>query len=310
VGLTDDQKAMLRLLAQREEGYQDMAALMGISVGQVKERVKEALAELDAPSAGAAPASAVAPAEPEQTEEEPPPPPAEPKRAEPPRRAQSPKRMPKPSPRRAPAARRAAQVPRPKLPSDRSALIGLAAGVAVVAILVIVLILGGDDGSEPATTGSNVSGAIEASAENPNLTQAILSPVDAGEATGRALFGRFRQSILLQVEAEGLDPSPEGQSYALWLSRGPRTVVPVGTGKVDDSGRLVARYPLPEAVLALVARGTLDGVDLTLADDTSLSAAVARSRRTGRMPTYTGTPVMRGSISGPLVGAAPRGGNR
>ena len=32
MGLTDDQKAMLRLLAQREEGYDDMAALMGISV--------------------------------------------------------------------------------------------------------------------------------------------------------------------------------------------------------------------------------------------------------------------------------------
>jgi DNA-directed RNA polymerase specialized sigma24 family protein len=39
VGLTDDQKAMLRLLAQREEGYDDMAALMGISVEEVRERV-------------------------------------------------------------------------------------------------------------------------------------------------------------------------------------------------------------------------------------------------------------------------------
>ena len=306
MGLTDDQKAMLRLLAQREEGYEDMAALMGISVAQVKERVKEALAELDAPSGSATPAPApvAAPSEPEQTEEEPPPPPPQPKRAEPAQPA------PKPPPRRARSARRSAQPPRLKLPSDRGALIGLAAGAAVVAILVIVLILGGDDGSEPATSTSDVSATIDASAENPNLTQAILSPVDGGDATGRALFGRFRRNILLQVEAEGLEPSPEGQSYALWLSRGSQTVVPVGTGKVDDSGRLVARYPLPEAVLVLVARGTLDGVDLTLADDASLSAAVARSKRTGRMPTYTGTTVMRGSIAGPLVGAAARGGNR
>jgi hypothetical protein len=302
VGLTDDQKAMLRLLAQREEGYGDMAALMGISVAQVKERVKEALAELDTPSGNAASTPAFTPSEPEQAEEKPPPAPPEPKRAEPAEPA------PKPAPRRAPSPRRSAQIPRLKLPSDRGALIGLAAGAAVVAILVIVLIVGGDDGSEPSP--SNGGAAIEASAENPNLTQAILSPVDGGDASGRALFGRFRQSILLQVEAQGLEASPEGQSYALWLARGSQPVVPVGTGKVDDSGRLVARYPLPEAVLALVARGTLDGVDLTLADDASLSAAVARSRRTGRMPTYTGTPVMRGSISGPLVGAAPRGGNR
>jgi DNA-directed RNA polymerase specialized sigma24 family protein len=51
VGLTDDQKAMLRLLAQREEGYDDMAALMGISVEEVRERVKEALAEVEEPPA-------------------------------------------------------------------------------------------------------------------------------------------------------------------------------------------------------------------------------------------------------------------
>jgi DNA-directed RNA polymerase specialized sigma24 family protein len=49
--LTDDQKAMLRLLAQREEGYDDMAALMGISVEEVRERVKEALAEVEEPPA-------------------------------------------------------------------------------------------------------------------------------------------------------------------------------------------------------------------------------------------------------------------
>ena len=46
MALTDDQKAMLRLLAQREEGYEDIAALMGLSVDEVRARVKEALAEM------------------------------------------------------------------------------------------------------------------------------------------------------------------------------------------------------------------------------------------------------------------------
>lgn len=297
MGLTDDQKAMLRLLAQREEGYEDMAALMGISVEEVRERVKEALAEVDAASGGDQPPTPVA-AEPAAAA-----PPQEPLAPTEPK-PESPKPVAKPSPKRA------APIPRLKLPSDRGALIGLAAGAAVVAILVIVLFLGGDDGSEPASSTANGGDTIEASADNPNLTQATLSPVDGGDASGRAIFGRFRRNILLQVEAEGLDPSPPGQSYALWLSRGAQSVVPVGTGKIDDSGKLVARYPLPEAVLVLVARGTLDGVDLTLAEDDALSAAVARSRRTGRMPTYAGTLVMQGEISGPLVGAAARGGNR
>ena len=49
MALSDDQKAMLRLLAQREDGYEDMAKLMGISVEEVRAKVKEAVAEIDEP---------------------------------------------------------------------------------------------------------------------------------------------------------------------------------------------------------------------------------------------------------------------
>jgi hypothetical protein len=47
VGLSDDQKAMLRLLAQREQGYDDIAALSGSSVEEVRAKVKGALDALD-----------------------------------------------------------------------------------------------------------------------------------------------------------------------------------------------------------------------------------------------------------------------
>ncbi|MFI5028539.1 MAG: hypothetical protein ACHQCF_06110 [Solirubrobacterales bacterium] len=47
MALTDDQKAMLRLLAQREHGYEDIAALTGEGVEDVRAKVKEALAALD-----------------------------------------------------------------------------------------------------------------------------------------------------------------------------------------------------------------------------------------------------------------------
>jgi pyruvate/2-oxoglutarate dehydrogenase complex dihydrolipoamide acyltransferase (E2) component len=39
---------MLRLLAQREQGYDDIAALMGLSVGEVRAKVVGALAQLEA----------------------------------------------------------------------------------------------------------------------------------------------------------------------------------------------------------------------------------------------------------------------
>jgi DNA-directed RNA polymerase specialized sigma24 family protein len=47
VALSDDQKAMLRLLAQREQGYGDIGALMGIGVDDVRAKVKAALDGLD-----------------------------------------------------------------------------------------------------------------------------------------------------------------------------------------------------------------------------------------------------------------------
>jgi hypothetical protein len=299
VALTDDQKAMLRLLAQREEGYEDMAALMGVSVAELRERVKETLAEVEAPADAPRPA-----------EQAPPPAPVAPQ-AEPPTAAAPPLPDPKPAKEPAPrvrSERRTTPLPRPKLPKDRGVLIGLGAGAAVVLLLIVVLIVGGgekDSGSQGASGSDGLAGSV---AENPNLTQAVLLPIDGGDASGRALFGRFRQNILLQVEAEGLGPSPQGSSYAVWLSRGSKPVVPIGTGKVDPSGELVGRFPLPEAVLVLIARNALDAVDVTLASDSRLSAAVAQSRRSGKMPTYTGTPVMRGEIAGALVGAAAKAG--
>jgi outer membrane biosynthesis protein TonB len=47
VALSEDQKAMLRLLAQREQGYGDIAALTGSSVEDVRAKVKDALTGLD-----------------------------------------------------------------------------------------------------------------------------------------------------------------------------------------------------------------------------------------------------------------------
>ena len=49
MALSDDQRALLRLLAQREEGFEDIAALKGMSVEEVRAEVRSALAAIDAP---------------------------------------------------------------------------------------------------------------------------------------------------------------------------------------------------------------------------------------------------------------------
>jgi outer membrane biosynthesis protein TonB len=313
VGLTDDQKAMLRLLAQREEGYDDMAALMGISVEEVRERVKEALAEVEEPAPSeeepAAPApsppseapAATAPAPP--TAAEPPTPPSEPATIHPP--PDQPSHEPAVKP--APSDKRPAQIPSLKLPKDRGALVGLGAGILVVIALVIVLIVGGGGGgsSSSSTTSGEASLAENASApaESKNLTQAILSADDGSDASGQAIFGRFKKKVLLQVTGEGLEPSNSSESYAVWLSHSGQAMVPVGTVKVKDSGKLAARFEVPPTVLVLVARGAFDQIEVTRTSDNQLSAAITKARKTEKESAYTGTPVLSGKITGPLVGA-------
>lgn len=313
MGLTDDQKAMLRLLAQREEGYEDMAALMGISIEEVRERVKEALAEVDQPGADE-PA-----VEPPATAPEPPPPPAQPTAPEPePEPEERQPRQAQPAPAEtpasektaasAPAGKRSTQIPSLRLPKDRGALIGLGAGVAVILVLVVVLIAsgdgGGDSGSESTSAAQgSVAEGISATAKDKSLTQAVLSAEDGSDATGQAIFGRFKKKVVLQVTGEGLEPSAGGESYAVWLSHGAKAMVPVGTAKVDDSGQLAARFEVPPAVLVLVARAAFDRVDVTRTNDSRLSAAIAQARKSENESTYTGTPVMSGEITGPLVGA-------
>ncbi len=304
MGLTDDQKAMLRLLAQREEGYDDMAALMGISVEEVRERVKEALAEVDEPEAGAEPVV-----------EDPAPTPAAPAASEPKVEAKpdQPVSVETPASEKptasAPASKRSTQIPSLRLPKDRGALIGLVAGAFVIVALVIVLIVGGDGGSDSSseTTSAaqgSVAEGISATAKDKSLTQAVLSAEDGSDATGQAIFGRFKKKVVLQVTGEGLEPSAEGESYAVWLSHGAKAMVPVGTAKVDSSGQLAARFEVPPAVLVLVARAAFDRVDVTRTEDSRLSAAIAQARKSENESTYTGTPVMSGEITGPLVGAS------
>jgi outer membrane biosynthesis protein TonB len=308
--MTDDQKAMLRLLAQREEGYEDMAALMGISVEEVRSRVKEALAEVDQSEEPADPAPSPPPA-PEPPPAPPPPPPTAGGPSPTPPAVPPTPEPPKPTARPSASAKRSGNRPPRlsglRLPKDRGALIGLGAGAAAVLVMAIVLIVAGGGGnSSSTTTASTEGGTTPATAEDKNLTQAILTPVDGGETNGVALFGRFKKNVLLQVTAKGLEPSGSGQSYAVWLSHSGKGMVPVGTAKVPGSGNLAARFQIPAAVLLLIARGAFDEIDVTRTSDATLNAAIATARKNKTESAYTGTDIMRGKITGPFVGSAAK----
>ncbi len=308
MALTDDQRAMLRLLAQREEGYAEMAALMGISVEEVRARVKEALAEVDQTGTPEEPAEPSQPPPPEPspppTPPAPPRPPAEPTptpgtEAEPP--SPAPPSTTEPAVPRHPRLKRPSVPSRLGLPKDRGALIGLGAGVLALLVLAIVLIVGGgDSGSDTDTTATSGGEATTAPTSNPNLTEAILVPTNGGDASGRALFGRFRKNVLLQIEAEGLDPAPAGQSYTAWLYRSPKIALRIGSVP-ERGGSIAAQLQIPPQLLAYVANGAFDQIDLSLTSDADYKAALAKAKSEQTLPPYIGESVLRGEITGPAI---------
>jgi hypothetical protein len=313
MALSDDQKAILRLLTQRgEQGYEDLAALMGIDPAQVHERAQAAAAQLEsegipAPSIPAPPESTAATAptdrapDPEPEAPAAPPPPAVP--APTPAPVAAPKPAPPSPPPPAPPSS-PSQGPKPTLPKSNRVRAGIAAGAAILVVLVIVLLVsGGGDSGDKATGSSGGEETISASA-NPKLTQAVLSPVDGGDAKGVATFGRVKNSLALQIEAEGLEPTEKGQSYTIWLYQSADKMLPLASTAVSENGKIGAQVEVPTEVLAYLANETFDQLDISLTSEAALKASLTKATKEKKAPIYTGTDVLRGTITGPIIGAA------
>ena len=296
--LSDDQRAMLRLLAQREEGYEDIAALKGLSVEEVRAEVKAALAQLAADrEAGVEPAAAetLKPADPPKTEEPPEPPKEEPKAEEPSSPSSKPGAAAKPTARR----------PRPAVPPERRRLLLLTGGALgmVAAVLIAIAVIGGSDSSSPATTTAPSAETAAESGEAGKVTQAVLEPVDGASGSGSAVFGRLGKEVVLQVTAEDLEPTADGESYTVWLYRTPKLTLRVGSVAVGDSGQLGARFPIPTELLAYIAGGAFDQIYVSRTSDAAYQREVAQAKKSKTLPRYSGETVLTGEITGPVVKA-------
>jgi hypothetical protein len=310
VALSDDQKAILRLLAQRgAQGYDDLAALMGISVDEVHARAKQAAADLEAEGIPAPEIPA-----PGGGAKAPPPLPPKPEPVKP-----IPKHEHGHSPKE--IAHEA------KLLENRG-LWAILAGVAIVVLFVIILFVsGGDDGSDSSSTTASASesncekptgtapkpsgkiiaalasGAIQGGKEP---TRAVLNPVDGGEARGLAVFGRVKDSLALQLAVEGLSPLPKCGGYTIWLAASPDKMLPLASTEVGKNGEIRAQVEVPVEILAYLANETFGQIAVTATDESQLKASLAQATKEKEAPQYTGTEVLRGGVSGPIVGVAKR----
>nr|MDQ2631532.1 hypothetical protein [Actinomycetota bacterium] len=192
----------------------------------------------------------------------------------------------------------------------------LLAGAAIVVLFVVFIFAGGgDDGggdTTGATTADSPSGetvaALEQAAESGKreTTKASLEAVDDSDAIGVAIFGRVKKSLALQVAAEGLEPTGDGESYSIWLSASPEKMLPLASTQVGEDGRIGAQVEVPVEVLAYLANETFRDIAITRTDDSQLRASLAKATKEKDAPVYTGEEVLRGEVTGPIVGAADR----
>jgi hypothetical protein len=304
VPLSDDQKAILRLLSQRgEQGYEDLSALLGVSADEIHSRAKAAAAQLESEGIPAPaipePGGAGAPAPPS-------PAPAESKSPAP--------IEPKPIPKHEHRSLKE-DAHRLKLLEGRG-LWSLLAGAGAVVLFVVFIIVGGDgtdSGGDTTTTSSSSSSgkavaALEAAAEGgkKEVTKASLQPVDGSDAVGVAIFGRVKKSLALQVAAEGLEPAEKGEGYTIWLAASPQKMLPLASTEVGEDGRIGAQVEVPVEVLAYLANETFRQITITRTDETQLKASLAEATKDKDAPAYTGDEVLNGEVTGPIVGAANR----
>ena len=318
MALSDDQKAILRLLSQRgEQGYEDLSALMGIGAAEVYQRAKSAAAELEgegipAPVIPEPPGGAGSPSVAKDGEAppgDPTPPPVAPK-------PELPKAAPKPPPPALPKGE-----PKPPLRKEIKLLEGrglwaLLAGAAIVILFVVFVVFGaggGDDSAGDSTTTSSSSSegtvaALEKASEGGKreVTKASLSAVDGGDAVGVAIFGRVKDSLALQVAAEGLEPAEDGEGYTIWLSASPEKMLPLASTEVGEDGKIGAQVEVPTEVLAYLANETFGDIAITRTEESQLKAALRQATKDKAAPAYTGEEVLRGEVTGPIVGAASR----
>jgi hypothetical protein len=314
VALSDDQKAILRLLAQRgAQGYGDLAALMGISVEEVHARAKQAAADLEAegipapeiPAPGGDGTSSGGDRFGEPPADEAPSPSVpKPKRPTAEEKAEPVKPIPHHDHGHGPKA-----IAREAKLLENRGLWAILAGIAIVVLFVVILFVtgGSDSGSDSTTTTSSESNqALEEAAakQGKEVTKAVLNPVDGSEATGLAVFGRVKKSLALQVFAQGLEATGKGEGYTVWLAASETKMLPLASTEVGKDGKVSAQIEVPVEVLAYLANETFDQITITRTDDSQLEASLAQATKAKQAPAYTGTPVLRGAVTGPIIGAA------
>jgi hypothetical protein len=331
VALTDEQRAMLQLLLEGGQSYDDIGSLLGIAPDEVRSRARSALREIggadpdaqvglsdyllgQADPIGRADAVRHLPDIPEprggrRAAAAEPPPPAPPE-----------------APTTAPQAPAAPPAPQGPGLASRVAgvfsglgglsgrrrtqfLVGLAGALALVIVVIVVASAGGNgDGSSSDCKPVDTSAAQQAGVPTVKLT-ATGAAADADcPPSGQLTLGRLPQSqktnsqpatYALQANTVHMPATASGEGYLFWLYKSDSQSVPLGPAQANSSGNLTTTLPIPVQELVLFpAFQTIRLAKVTPAQAQQVQQSIQSQ---GKKPTllipFAGETVLQGNVS-------------
>jgi hypothetical protein len=337
MALTDEQRAMLQLLLEGGQGYDDIASLLGTTPEDVRTRSRDALREMggadpdaqvqlsdfllgQADPIGRADAVRHLQNDPEANAlasrlltqlrliapqaSLPEIPAPRGGRAPAPSSALGAGASPGTPPKRDSAAGRITGAVRGAGSSKRGnqmIAIGIAAAVLLlVGVLAIAGVFSGDDGggSETETTATG--------ADTGDLTIVRLSPLEgASGSSGQAVFAQAQDQPVLQINLTGLEPTNDENIYIVWLYNSNRAAFPLARDKVTDNGNLTGAAAIPNEIIPLL--GQFGCIDVSLASTQETQRALQQAVDGQGLPRHTGETVLRGQIPTQPGGSAPTG---
>ena len=336
MAIAQDQRAMLQLLLERGQSYDDIAGLLGGSRDDVRRRARAALEELggtdpdaevgmtdyllgQADPIGRADVVRHLQADPEALSL------AEELEAK--LRLLAPEadlpELPQPKKRRRPAAAapaspaspggdvaaddapaRASHSPLAGV-STRQARVwaGLAAGAVILlfAVLAIAGVFEGSDDSEATTSEGATTASGSEAAED--ATTVVFQPQGDSDASGEAIFGFANETQpFLDLSLQGLPPVSKGEAYVVWFLIDEKNgfFLP-GQLPVSEDGTVDERFALPAEVVPAIGQTSLLAIAPGDLKGLEQDFTTAIEQRQGAIP-FNDDPVLLGEL--PLAEAA------
>lgn len=335
MSLRGDQSALLQLICERGQSYEDISGLLGVGVDDARRQAREALRELagadpdaevgltdyllgQADPIGRADAARYLQSDPESL--------ALARRIQDGLREIAPgatqPKLPEPRGKRARAATPGPGEQPPPPPgapgaetasgawsggSRQAPLIAALGALGVILLVVILAIAGvfsGDDSSGTPTSASTSSdGSTTTSADTSNITTVKLSPSGGSGVGGTAKFGLVNNSQLyVDLDLQGLDPTPaKGNTNLAWLMVGSQGGYPINNPAdspitPDENGNYSGRIAVPTPV-AVTIGNQATAVKISSSPITKVAdAAKAASRSQAPILPFIGTELASGDI--------------